>query len=129
MRHFSDQLTNKHFERLMWAQDGAPSHRFHMVSNLLNDMFDNRVIGLGYQVECPPWSPDLTPCDFFLWGYLKSKVFVSPPDSVDDLRHRIQNEFENLRQKPHIIKRAMHSMARRVYLCTENDGRHVEGRT
>jgi hypothetical protein len=26
-----------------------------------------------------PWAarfPDLTPCDYFLWGYLKDKVFV-----------------------------------------------------
>jgi hypothetical protein len=24
----------------------------------------------------PPWSPDLTPCDFFLWGYIKNHVFT-----------------------------------------------------
>ena len=99
-----------------------------MVTNLLDELFDNRVIGLGHQVEWPPRSPDLTPCDFFLWGYLKSKVFISPPDSLDDLRQRITNEFTNLRQKPHIIQSAMRSMARRVYLCIENEGRHVEGR-
>ena len=95
MRHFADQFRNKHFERLTWAQDGAPAHRFHMVRNLLDEMFDNRVIGLGHQVEWPPRSPDLTPCNFFLWGYLKSKVFVSPPDSLDDLRQRICTSFKN----------------------------------
>ena len=26
----------------------------------------------------PPRSPDLTPCDFFLWGYVKVHVFVRP---------------------------------------------------
>ncbi|GBN23572.1 hypothetical protein AVEN_144157-1 [Araneus ventricosus] len=24
----------------------------------------------------PPRSPDLTPCDFFLWGYVKDKIYV-----------------------------------------------------
>ena len=129
MRHFADQFRNELFERLTWAQDGAPAHRFHMVRNLLDEMFDNRVIGLGHQVEWPPRSPDLTPCDFFLWGYLKSKVFVSPPDSLDDLRQRIRTSFTNLRQKPYLIQRAMRSIERRVYLCTENEGRHVEGHT
>jgi hypothetical protein len=38
----------------------------------------------------PPRSPDLTPCDFFLWGYVKDKVFVPPvPVSLDDLKQRI----------------------------------------
>ena len=26
----------------------------------------------------PPRSPDLTPCDFFLWGCIKDRVFVPP---------------------------------------------------
>ena len=125
MRHFADQFRNEHFERLMWAQDGAPAHRFHMVKNLLGEMFDNRVIGLGHQVEWPPRSPDITHCDFFLWGYLKSKVF----DSLDDLRQPICTSFTNLRQKPYLIQRAMHSIERRVYLCTENEGQYVEGHT
>ena len=35
------------------------------------------VIGLGYPkfahggIEWSPYSPDLNPCDFFLWGYIK----------------------------------------------------------
>jgi hypothetical protein len=27
---------------------------------------------------CQPRSPDLTPCDFCLWGYVKDKVFIPP---------------------------------------------------
>ena len=26
----------------------------------------------------PPRSPDITPCDFFLWGFVKDTVFVPP---------------------------------------------------
>jgi hypothetical protein len=30
------------------------------------------------------------PCDFFLWGYIKDKVFVPPlPVNVNDLKQRI----------------------------------------
>ncbi len=28
----------------------------------------------------------LSACDFFLWGYLKSKVYVRKPRTVDDLK-------------------------------------------
>ena len=31
-------------------------------------------------------SPDLNPCDFFLWGYLKSKVYSNRPQSIEELK-------------------------------------------
>ena len=31
-------------------------------------------------------SPDLTPLDFFLWGYVKQKVYQQPIKDVDDLK-------------------------------------------
>jgi hypothetical protein len=35
----------------------------------------------------PPRSPDLTPCDFFLWGFIKDRVFVLPlPATLVDFR-------------------------------------------
>ena len=38
----------------------------------------------------PPRSPDLTACDFFLWGFVKDTVFVPPlPANLQDLCNRI----------------------------------------
>ena len=38
----------------------------------------------------PPRSPDLAPCDFFLWGLVKDTLFVPPlPANLQDLRNRI----------------------------------------
>jgi len=34
----------------------------------------------------PPHSPDINPCDFFLWGFLKEKVFQRRPENVAQLR-------------------------------------------
>ena len=35
-------------------------------------------------------SPDLTPWDFFLWGYTKDRVFVPPlPVSLNELKQSI----------------------------------------
>jgi hypothetical protein len=51
-----------------------------------------RSAGLGdnMSLTCwPPRSPDLTPCDYFLWGYVKDKVSVPPvPVTLDDLKQR-----------------------------------------
>jgi hypothetical protein len=39
---------------------------------------------------CSDDFPDLTPCDFFLWGFLKDTVSVPPlPANLQDLRNRI----------------------------------------
>ena len=53
-------------------------------------MFANRVVALYHDVEWPPRSPDMTPCDFLLWGYLKLQVFVTPPRDMQDLRNQNQ---------------------------------------
>ncbi|PSN35202.1 hypothetical protein C0J52_22958 [Blattella germanica] len=37
-----------------------------------------------------PRFPDITPCDFYLWGYIKDNVYVPPlPTTLDDFSERI----------------------------------------
>ena len=36
------------------------------------------------------------PCDFFLWGYLKEKVFKHRPRSLEDAKERIQREIDSI---------------------------------
>ena len=49
---------------LWWVQDGAGAHRARDVKTKLTEVFGEKVIALGHNVEWPPRSPDLTPCDF-----------------------------------------------------------------
>jgi len=93
----------------------------------LQELFGPQIVSLGQQQEWPPRSPDLTPCDFFLWGYLKSKIFTTPPADIIELRRRIINEFQLLQNNREFIIRAVRSMLRRSQLCLERDGGHVEG--
>ena len=44
-------------------------------------------------LDWPPRSPDLTPPDFFLWGYLKSRVYVNKPRTVEELKDNIREEI------------------------------------
>ena len=126
--HFNNQFWEGLFRGPWWVQDGAPAHRPIEVRDRLNEVFgENRVIALQHNVEWPPRSPDLTPCDFFLWGYLKHKVFTTPPENIDVLRQRIIEEFNALRQQPEMIRNVMRGMHRRTILCVERNGGHVEG--
>lgn len=76
-------------ELLTFQQDGAPAHSVAAVTQFLDNSFPNRWIGLRGPIVWPARSPDLTPLDFFLWGYLKSKVYATPPQSLQELRNRI----------------------------------------
>ena len=44
----------------------------------------------------PPRSPDLNPCDFYLWGYLKSVVYNPLPKTLDDLKANIVREIKKI---------------------------------
>ena len=42
-------------------------------------------------------SPDATPCDFFLWGYVKDQVYVPPlPASIAEPKVRIRTATETI---------------------------------
>lgn len=43
---------------------------------LLQIIFFGRVISLRSEIDWPPRSSDLTPLDFYLWGYLEEVVYV-----------------------------------------------------
>ncbi|GFU51143.1 hypothetical protein TNCV_966351 [Trichonephila clavipes] len=47
------------------------------------DTFGDRLISRFGPVNWPPRSCDLTPLDYFLWGYVKSFVYADKPQSLD----------------------------------------------
>jgi hypothetical protein len=47
-----------------FQHDGAPPYYHTDVRNFLNVHFPGRWRGWGASVDCPLWSPDLTPSDF-----------------------------------------------------------------
>ena len=91
------------------------------MTDRLTELFGGRVIALRQAVEWPPRSPDLTPLDFFLWGHLKAKVYVTPPANLEDLRRRITVRMEELRQDRGMVGRAVRNMLRRARLCVERE--------
>ena len=66
----------------IFQQDGSPAH-YKDVRGYLNRSLPQRWIGRTGQeddalMRWPPRSPDLKPCDFFFWGFVKDTVFVPP---------------------------------------------------
>lgn len=111
----------------LWFQyDGAPAHYYLQVRQHLNAEFSDRLIGRQGTILWPPRSPDLTPLDFFLWGYYKELVFSTDCPSEDELRQRITlatNIISNNEQSFRSLKR---NFIRRCRICIREEGRHFE---
>ena len=56
---------------------------------MLNDTFPEKWIGRDGPISWPPRSPDITPLDISLWGYVKDIVNRTKVRDVSDLQQRI----------------------------------------
>ena len=48
-----------------------------------------RIISRRADIVWPPWSCDLTPLDYYLWGAFKDKCYADKPKTIDALKHNI----------------------------------------
>ena len=56
-----------------------------------------------------PRSPDLSPCDFFLRGYVKELVFVPPlPANIEEMKQRITAALETVTKD--MLQRVWHEL-------------------
>lgn len=121
------RIYGNNFNRLWWFQDGAPAHRVIIVRERLQELFGTRIVSLNHEVEWPPRSPDLTPCDYFLWGYLKNQVYSTPPENIGQLQERITRKASELKENPEMVRKVVLAMRSRAQLCFDRNGGHVEG--
>ena len=68
-----------------------PRHFPHIRQSihLLREHFGEQIISHFGPVDWPPRSCDITPLNFFLWGYVKSKVYADNPASIQALEQNI----------------------------------------
>ena len=81
---------------------------------------------MTFTVLRPTRSPDLTPVDFFLWGWMKPLVYSTRIGTQEELRHRIIEAGATIRNNPDAIRRAQLSWFRRAELCIQQNGGHIE---
>ncbi|GBM95698.1 hypothetical protein AVEN_93187-1 [Araneus ventricosus] len=72
-----------------------------------------------------PWSPDLKPCDFFLWGYVKDEVYVPPmPTTLRALQERIHAAVTDI--DGNMLLEVWTELYYRLDVCQETKGAHIE---
>ncbi|GFW54352.1 putative DD41D transposase [Trichonephila clavipes] len=115
---FIPELNNHDVQELWFQQDGATCHTSRATIDLLKDTFGDRLISRFGPVNWPPRSCDLTPLDYFLWGYVKLLVYADYPQTLDHLEDNIRRVIADI--WPQMLEKVIENWTSRLdYILAE----------
>ena len=118
-----DELEHIDVQNMWFQQDGATCHTATETINLLKEKFGDRIISRRGTVNWPPRSCDLSLLDFFLWGFLKSKVYANNPQTIQHLK---ENIIEQITQtEPQLCQHVSENFTKRLKACRAARGGHL----
>jgi len=126
LRNFCEPELRRHGidpSSVWFQQDGATAHTVRASMSALREMLPQHVISRGGDVLWPAHSPDLSACYYFLWGYLKSRVFISKPRTIVELKQSIKEEIVAIPEQT--THQVMENLGVRLKQCLRNGGRHL----
>ena len=104
-----------------FQQDSATAHTAADSLDAIREVFDDRIISRGLW---PSRSPDLTVCDYYLWGTLKNRVYRNNPHSIDELKDNIRAELGRITEEE--LLRVNQNFIKRCQECVNVGGHHFE---
>ena len=110
-------------KKLYFMLDEAAPYTVISSKYVLSDIFQDRLIGKVFTISWPPYSPDLTPIDFWLWPKLKAIIFSKRHKlltSVRGLKLAMMHAFRRLQSEnfAHVVP----SVLRRMSSCFAKNG-------
>ncbi|GBP60062.1 hypothetical protein EVAR_7055_1 [Eumeta japonica] len=103
-------------------QDGATAHTSYTAMPVIRQLFPNKVISRRGDIPWSPRTPDLSPMDFILWGYLKTKIYEKNPQSIVELKENIRREMLSITE---LICLAVWKILVTVYKHAKNEMEHI----
>jgi hypothetical protein len=96
-------------ELFCWLQQDSAANS---TMKMLKQFFNDRIISKNLW---PLPSPDLTPPDYFLWGYLKQAVYSNCLHITEELKQNTEVAISNISQET--LKKVVQNMVTRVNTC------------
>ena len=110
-------------KNIWFQQDGATVHTAQRTMHYLRELFLRHIISHHSNIPWPARSPDLAPCDFFLWGYLKGEIYKHCPCNLVELKMAIREEIQQI--TPAMTVRVM-NFRRRLNSCVNTQVHRME---
>ena len=89
----------------------------------LRSNFSGHLVSRFGDIYWPSRSPDLIPVNFFLWGYLKDKLYVGRPQTTEELKQSIRTEITAIQVD--MLSCTFRDMRNRALECFSRDGEHL----
>lgn len=122
---YADNLPLNQRARLWYQHDGAGAYCNRFINQFLEDNFGDQWIANSGPYRWPARSPDLTPLDFFIWGYIKDKVYDRPLTTKENCQWRVRDAFRSL-EAGGIESATGNGVYKRVLKCLEVNGGQFE---
>lgn len=104
--------------RWILHHDNAPAHNALSIRQFLAE---KQITTL----EHPPYSPDLAPCDFWLFPKVKSVLKGSHFEGVEDIQEHVTNTLRAIKKEE--FKGCFEAWKGRIQKCVDFEGEYFEG--
>ena len=104
----------------IFHQDSAPAHSGRKTLAFLR----SQKIRFFPPEKWLPNSPDIAPCDYFLWGHLKFQVFKRKVTTIEGIKRVIKEELYKIPQE--MINNSLESWPRKIRECYGANGGHIK---
>lgn len=104
-------------EELWLLQDNAPCHT--------SNVAQTEILKVGFSLlRHPPYSPDLAPSDFYLFGHLKRHLRGQVFESKEEVKLAVDDFLQ--RQPQNFFKKAFDQLLARWKKCVDANGSYIE---
>ena len=121
---FIQELERQNVHHTWFQQHEATAHTARETKALFKGCFPSCLISRFGDISWPLRFSHLTPCDFFLWGYLKLWVYVTNPTNLQELKNNIYLEIAAL--SPETLMKVVKTTKKRFLFCQNNHGGHLK---
>ena len=108
----------------MWfQQDGATAHTARASMTAVRAVFSNHVISRFGDVPWPPRSSDCFMCDFYLSGFLKSRIYAGKPRTLGELKTTIRKNIQEIGEETLVKVETI--FRKQLQICAHKTGHHL----
>ena len=111
-------------ESMILQQDGAPPHYANEVRENFDWKLSERWMGRVGPISWPAHSPDLTLCDYYLWGYVNDIVYRYPLQIINELKKKIREAIRVINEDT--LERVFENMLTRLNFVIREKGWYFE---
>ena len=112
------------FRTCWFQQDGATAHTAKVSLDYLTSVFGDRLISNKTEFIWPPYSPDMSPLDYWFWSSMRKIIGDENPQNVEEIKLAACMACGSITADQ--VKKAIGDFPIRVMALQEANGHHFE---